>query len=131
MRKALVLLLYSRIEIRLKCILNIHALSNAIDNSGIARFNFNNIKEAFKNYFDIDVKKIELFNSFDELRALNNCLKHEEIASDELEQINSCRWHQGEEVKLTKDDLNRLVSESKKFFYNLFGELRIKLAENQ
>ena len=131
MCKALVILLYSRIEIKLKSILNIHALSNAIDNRGIARFNFNNIEEEFKNYFDIDVKKIELFNSFDELRVLNNCLKHKEIVSGKLEQINSCRWHQGEEVKLTKDDLNRLVSESKKFFYNLLGELRIKLAENQ
>lgn len=131
MYKALVVLLYSRIEIKLKDILNIYDRSYTIDNKEIARFNFKQIEKAFNNLFSIFIKKIELFNSFDELRELNNCLKHEEIVSNELKKKNRGRWHQGEEIKLTKDDLDRLVSESKKFFYNLLGELRIKLAENQ
>lgn len=131
MYKALVVLLYSRIEIKLKDILNIYDRSYTIDNKEIARFNFKQIEKAFKKLFSICVEEIELFGSFDELRELNNCLKHKEIVSNELEQINGSRWHQEEKIKLTKDDLDRLLPNSKKFFLNLIDELKKKLAENQ
>ncbi|MBR5966238.1 MAG: hypothetical protein IK015_09020 [Treponema sp.] len=131
MYKALVVLLYSRIEIKLKDILNIYDHSYTIYNKKIERFDFKKIEKAFKNLFSIIIKKIELFNSFDELRELNNCLKHKEIVSNELKKKNRGRWRQGEEIKLTKDDLDRLLPNSKKFFLNLIDELKKKLAENQ
>ncbi|MCR5047008.1 MAG: hypothetical protein K6A42_10560 [Treponema sp.] len=131
MYKALVVLLYSRIEIKLKDILNIYDHSYTIYNKKIERFDFKQIEKAFKNLFSICVEEIELFGSFDELRELNNCLKHKEIVSNELKKKNRGRWRQGEEIKLTKDDLDRLLPNSKKFFLNLIDELKKKLAENQ
>lgn len=129
MFKALFILFYSEIEIKLKRILSTYDWSFRIGKKRISSFDFPNIIKAFKKLFEVNIKGIENFSDFDELRELNNCLKHKEIVSNELEQINGSRWHQGEKIDLTKDDLERLLTKSKEFYKNLLDELKKNLAE--
>lgn len=131
MFKALFILFYSEIEIKLKRILSTYDWSFRIGKKRISSFDFPNIIKAFKKLFEVNIKGIENFSDFDELRLLNNCLKHGVFVNRKLQGRNPDRWHKGNPIDLTKDDLERLLTKSKEFYKNLLDELKKKLAENQ
>lgn len=129
MFKALFILFYSEIEIKLKRILSTYDWSFQIGKKRISSFDFPNIVKAFKKLFEVNIKGIECFFDFDELRLLNNCLKHGVFVNRKLQGRNPIRWHKGDSIDLTKDDLERLLTKSKEFYKNLLDELKKKLAE--
>lgn len=129
MFKALFILFYSEIEIKLKRILSTYDWSFRIGKKRISSFNFPNIIKAFKKLFEVNIKGIENFSDFDELRLLNNCLKHGVFVNRKLQGRNPDRWHKGNPIDLTKDDLERLLTKSKEFYKNLLDELKKNLAE--
>ncbi|MDC4913680.1 hypothetical protein ACT42U_18445 [Acinetobacter baumannii] len=78
--------------------------------------NFNNIK--------IDIKMIDGFTSFEELKLLNNCLKHEGTISKDLFKINPKIGKEGEKIKNSAEHFNRLLHPSIKFL----NELGVRLS---
>jgi len=77
--------------------------------------NFNNIK--------IDIKIIDGFTSFEELKLLNNSLKHEGTINKNLLKINPKIGKEGEKIKNSAEHFNRLLYPSIKFLKELGGRL--------
>lgn len=140
MYKTLIILLYSSIEIKMKEILKLYSLINGVDititskccfrrlfrsgSRSIDKFYYNDIKKKFdENFSGIFSRLSRKFKEFEELRLLNNCLKHSEIVDKKLREINQKRWHKGSKIEITKEDLERLESSSKSFVSNLIKNI--------
>lgn len=140
MYKALIILLYSSIEIKMKEILKLYSLINGVDiiitskccfrrlfrsgSRSIDKFYYNDIKKKFdENFSGIFSRLSRKFKEFEELRLLNNCLKHSEIVDNNLRKVNKKRWHKGSRIEITKEDLERLESSSKSFVSNLIKNI--------
>lgn len=130
MYKTLIILLYSSIEIKMKEILKLYSLINGIDmtititnrrdSRSIDEFYYKDIRKKFdENLPGVFSEKDIEFEMFEELRLLNNCLKHSEIVSEELNERNQGRWRKGSKIEITKEDLERLESSSKSFVSNI------------
>lgn len=130
MYKTLIILLYSSIEIKMKEILKLYSLINGIDmtititnrrdSRSIDEFYYKDIRKKFdENLPGVFSEKDIEFEMFEELRLLNNCLKHSEIVSEELNARNQGRWRKGSRIEITKEDLERLESGSKSFVSNI------------
>lgn len=130
MYKTLIILLYSSIEIKMKEILKLYSLINGIDmtititnrrdSRSIDEFYYKDIRKKFdENLPGVFSEKDIEFEMFEELRLLNNCLKHSEIVSEELNERNQGRWRKGSKIEITKEDLERLESGSKSFVSNI------------
>ena len=120
MPKLLVILFYSTVEIKLKKILS--ELTN-LNKKDVFDFDFPKIQENFRSSLKIDFKRLSSFEVFNELRWINNCLKHNEVVNDKLQDINKSRWKKDNALELTKEDLDRLLPKSKQFFTNLLENL--------
>lgn len=81
--------------------------------------NFNNIK--------IDIKIIDGFTSFEELKLLNNSLKHEGTINKNLLKINPKIGKEGEKIKNSAEHFNRLLYPSIKFLKKLGGRLSLTI----
>lgn len=81
--------------------------------------NFNNIK--------IDIKIIDGFSSFEELKLLNNSLKHEGTINKNLLKINPKIGKEGEKIKNSAEHFNRLLYPSIKFLKELGGRLSLTM----
>ena len=87
--------LYRIVEIRIKSILSISSKFNRNEISSI--FIFKILKEKLAKKFNIDIKSIKGFDSIDELRCLNNAIKHQNKVTLELSRFPD--WHKGDELK--------------------------------
>lgn len=130
LRKSLIILFYSMSEIKLKEILDFYYeekdllsenFDGLFDND---RDYYGNLKSKFKKILKIDFEEIEGVNEFNELRELNNCLKHRGKISDSLKRTNSIRWENtGSIIELNDNDITRLVTNSKIFMGNIVKKL--------
>lgn len=132
MYKTLIILLYSSIEIKMKEILKLYSLINGVDmtitnrrdSRSIDEFYYKDIRKKFdENLPGVFPEKDIEFEMFEELRLLNNCLKHSEIVDKNLKESNSGRWHKGSKIEITKEDLERLESGSKSFVSNIIKNI--------
>lgn len=82
--------------------------------------------EKFIEYFkdiNIDVESIEGFNSFNELRLLNNCLKHSGFISKALMNVNPSLWKKGEKIDNSAETFSRLLYPSIDFLKELGNKI--------
>ena len=85
-------------------------------------FKWDNILSLFKEK-GIDFKTNSHFNKLNEIRIINNCIKHNGYPDVELCKINSTRWKPSEKIKITKSELDTFYDEAR----NFFDELVIKI----
>ena len=68
----------------------------------------------------IKLKQIDHFSVIDEIRLVNNCIKHNELRCfDELGKHNSFGWKAGEKIELSEKAIEFYVDEAEKFFQEL------------
>ena len=123
MYKALVILLYSSIEIKLKKILQLYVkthldqVSESIDD--IENYNIDKIKEKISRYFKTvnfsDITSYTEVYGVDVLRLLNNCLKHKGVASKNLEKKSAGKWKKKDSIMITEDQFYKLKKNSEDF----------------
>ena len=71
----------------------------------------------------IDIKTNSHFNKINEIRIINNCIKHNGYPNVELCNINSTRWKQSEQIKINKNELDDFYVEARAFFDELVCEI--------
>ena len=94
-----------------------------------------------KNFFKFDIAKklystegivletISKFSKVNELRILNNCIKHDGYPSDELCKINSVRWVKNKKIELTYEEIIELLGSAETFFDELIPQIESKNEE--
>jgi hypothetical protein len=82
--------------------------------------------EHFKS-INVEVKSIEGFNSFNELRLINNCLKHSGFVSKALMDFNPSLWRKGEKIDNSAETFSRLLYPSVKFVKGLGNKIILTL----
>ena len=70
-----------------------------------------NLKEYFEEKYSLDLTTLLNYQKYNELRLLNNCVKHKGFVDNKLAKCNN-KWKQGEEIILEEDDI-------KEYFNNL------------
>ena len=85
--------LYRIVEIRTKSILKRH-LNNSKDINSV--FQFKNLIKLLKKEFGIELKNVNGFSTIDELRCLNNSIKHQGVVSIELSKFHG--WKLNEKI---------------------------------
>lgn len=91
-------------------------------------YNFKTMKKLFKDR-EIFLTKIENYKEFNELRALNNCLKHSGKVSKELHKINPSFWKVNAQIENSVSHFNRLINPSLKFLKELGIKISNKMKE--
>lgn len=76
---------------------------------------------------NIEVESIEGFNSFNELRLINNCLKHSGFVSKALMDFNPSLWRKGEKINNSAETFSRLLYPSVKFLKELGNKIILTL----
>ena len=71
----------------------------------------------------IDIKTNSHFKKLNEIRIINNCIKHDGYPDDELCKMDSIRWKHTEKIKITKTELDTFYDEAKLFFDELVIEI--------
>lgn len=91
--------------------------------------NFFKIDELIKEFkkINIEIKKIDKYSSFDELRVLNNCIKHSGLVSKKLKKINIIYGTEGEPIKIPSDKFEQLLNDNMEFLSSLGCELKSKI----
>lgn len=110
--------LYRIVEIRTKSILKRH-LKNSKDIKSV--FLFDNLIKLLKKEFSIDLKKVDGFSKIDELRCLNNSIKHQGVVSDELSNFHG--WKFGEKIGETSDSFNSLAKVVPSYLFSLCEQI--------
>lgn len=94
-----------------------------------------------KNFFKFDIAKklystegialesISQFSKVNELRILNNCIKHDGYPNDELCRINSMRWEKNKKIELTYEEIIELLGSTETFFDELIPQIESKNEE--
>lgn len=106
--------LYRIVELRTKSILKRH-LKNS--KSIKAVFRFDNLIKLLKKEFGIDLHKVNGFSKIDELRCLNNSIKHQGIVSDELSKFQG--WKLGEKIGETTESFISLSKIVPSYLFSL------------
>ncbi len=86
----------------------------------------NNLKEYFEEKYSLDLTTLLNYQKYNELRLLNNCVKHSGFVDNKLAKCNN-KWKQGEEIILEEDDI-------KEYFNNLvdfISEILSKISKSQ
>jgi hypothetical protein len=98
-------------------------------------FSNNKIKELYVTtklikYFQnigIDVTTVSHFNEFEELKLLNNCLKHSGEVSQSLAEVNPATWTKEHKITNFATHFYRLLEPNIQFLNNLGADLRSKI----
>lgn len=116
---------YSTVETTLKLLIS--RLSQ--NNISIDKENFKGLIKKIKRFAPKDLEKTDRMN---ELRLLNNCLKHSstKIVTKKLEQANNNRWKRGEKIVLERKDINLFLDDMKIFFKDLKKTILGHIANN-
>jgi len=96
-----VIALYRIVEIRTKSILKRH-LNNSKDIN--SAFQFKNLLSLLKKEFGINLKNVKYYSQINELRCLNNSIKHQGTVSNELAKFKG--WKLGDKIGDTLKNYN-------------------------
>lgn len=67
-----------------------------------------NLKEYFEEKYSLDLTTLLNYQKYNELRLLNNCVKHKGFVDNKLAKCNN-KWKQGEEIILEEDDIKDIL----------------------
>lgn len=90
------------------------------------KFQIKKLIKYFKEIYSLDIEALSNYQKFDELRLINNCIKHSGFVNNELSKCNN-KWKQGEEIILTEDDI-------KDYFNNIvdfISEILFEISKNR
>ena len=78
--------------------------------------NFEKLKKDFKSKLNFELTSPKSYKAFDELRTINNCIKHSGVVDKNLskKQSPNRRWKKNEKIILTESDV--------KYFYNCIAD---------
>ena len=113
-----IIALYKRIEIHTKKL-----VKNYIKSANPANVSY--FDEFKKMLLPIDISTITKFNSFNELRLINNSIKHEGVVSKQLA-TNFPIWKEGAPLTDLNITFTRLHPEIKEYIYDLATKLQSK-----
>lgn len=91
-------------------------------------FKFDNVKKMFKEE-GINITSFLHYQEFNEIRILNNCIKHDGYPNTELCKVNSTRWKEDEKIELTYSELQNYLTVAKSFFDELIPTIKLKEKE--
>lgn len=111
-------ILYSDLEKKLKGI-----LENIFEFDAKRCYVFDEMKKAFNNN-DIDLTNLNGYDHINELKELNNCIKHKGYVSKELEKINNQKYKAGEEIKISKETIVNYSNTIHNFLNNLYKKIK-------
>lgn len=114
--------LYSWSEKYLKKILSIIFKENSKE------FKLSKIMYEYKRH-RIYLKNLTDFKIFNELRLVNNCIKHNGVVVAKLSKINS-KWEKGKEINISKKQIIDYLNGCIKFFNALMTMINEKFIEN-
>ncbi|WP_337127525.1 hypothetical protein [Proteus terrae] len=116
--------LYKTMEINIK---NAAIYSDLFTQEQIKKFfKIDELIKEFKK-IKIEIKKIEKYSSFNELRVLNNCIKHSGLVTKGLENIDSAYGKKGDTIKIPSNRFEQLLNDNMEFL-SFFGcELKSKI----
>lgn len=77
----------------------------------------------------IYLKNLTDFKIFNELRLVNNCIKHNGVVDAKLSKINS-KWEKGKEINISKKQIIDYLNGCIKFFNALMTMINEKFIEN-
>lgn len=86
------------------------------------------IKDKYKQY-EIDLENLGDYKIFNELRVVNNCIKHNGVVNEDLSKINP-KWKKGSEINFSKTQIIDYLNGCVRFFNNLMTMINKKFIEN-
>lgn len=113
-----IIALYKKTEINLK---SIAVLIWSADKEKL--FLFNQLKSVYKKN-GIDLESIRSFNKLDELRLINNCIKHSGFIDEKLHQNNS-KWKEKKKIKISEKEIQRLEKHLSIFYKDLIKRIHL------
>jgi hypothetical protein len=115
--------LYIDVELFLKMILKYHF---KIDKNEVDGYGYTEIRKRYgsKN-IKIKLSSLNSFKKFNELRLLNNSIKHNGCVSKALENKYSAKWKFGEKIKISKDDIEEFAQKLSDFKHSLFDKIKV------
>lgn len=116
--------LYKTIEITIKKCARLSTLFS--EEEILKMYNFKLMKKSFKNQ-NIFFENIENFREFNELRLINNCLKHSGMVNHDLIKINPSFEKLNNEIQNSSEHFKRLINPSLNFLKNLGYEIILQI----
>lgn len=110
--------LYRIVEIRTKSILKRH-LNNSKDINSL--FQYKNLIKLLKNNFGIELKNVNGFSTIDELRCLNNSIKHQGVVSGELSKFHG--WKLNKKIGDTTNSYNSFSKVVPSYLFSLCEQI--------
>lgn len=86
--------------------------------SSKAFFKFENAKKAFDEE-GIDLKTLPNYSKLNEIRSLNNCIKHNGYVNEELYNLNKRRWLLNTKIKVQYSEIQQFLKDVRSFFDSL------------
>lgn len=114
--------LYSWSEKYLKKILSLVFKKNSKE------FYIKEIKDTYKQY-EIDLESLSNYEIFNELRLVNNCIKHNGVVNEDLSNVYP-NWKKGSEINLSKKQIIDYLNGCIKFFNDFMTMINEKFIEN-
>lgn len=84
--------------------------------------NINDIKKQFKLTHNLTITILNEYESFNELRLVNNCIKHSGFVDRKLSQCNN-KWIKDESIVLTEDDIKFYFNSLVDFITDIFSKI--------
>lgn len=89
--------------------------------------NINDIKKKFNLTHNFPITTLENFEYFDELRLINNCIKHSGIVNKQLAKSNkNKKWKLGETIILTENDIKVYFNNLADFITDMLSKITDK-----
>ncbi|MDR1469125.1 MAG: hypothetical protein LBT00_07515 [Spirochaetaceae bacterium] len=108
---------YIDVELFLKTVLKYHFKVASADT-----FTYKEIKERYR-LRKIKLSSLKSFSCFNELRLLNNAIKHNGCVSKDLSKEYPQRWKIGEKIRISEEYINILATEVKNFKHSLYDKI--------
>jgi len=120
-------ILYSDLEKKLKGILeNIFE----IDLKKNEYYKFFNMQKVFISK-NVDLTKLNDYDYINELRELNNCIKHDGYVSDTLEKLSKNKYRIGQEIDISKEIIVSYSKNINNFLNDLYKEVKTFIITEQ
>ena len=84
--------------------------------------NIKNINKQFESTYHFNITEIQKYNIFNELRLVNNCIKHSGFVDRKLSQYNN-KWTKDESIVLTEDDIKFYFNSLADFITDIFSKI--------
>ena len=86
------------------------------------KFQIKKLIKYFKEIYSLDIEALSNYQKFDELRLINNCIKHCGIVNKDLSKCNN-KWKQGKEIILKENEIRDYFNNIVDFISDILFEI--------